>query len=471
MNRKLLALIAILGFAPPAAAFDVSATLSKPTAGRPQFGNKEAWPDLVGDEYFLKPKWPKGRTLIWPHAGKSFSRSAPRPDPLQPASWIDAATGNPAVAMPDMDTDIILPDANKPYKVIFKGAKHRVCRHLTVGRNATFEPGGGGALAVFGNVWIRPGGDLYVYRTLQLVGGRNTFFRNDWPADGALKKLHDSGGIVSFDPANPWSWRTHRTPCVCHFFRHDKPGATTEFLGYSSSRDEVHIMAGTLVVGRDSRFLCGGAAMISIGKGATLALMDGAMAGKTVNQFGVCLRMEGGSITAGLPDRPLRRDARVGLGYSNWMNLSFPDQRNSSRGNPHDYGRFSGSLSGALIGHPAKGADARLVVGWQRISAGGGGRDVKKTDGFHRTFAKLLPKITVWVDNDTKIANVRFEDVHRGGIVMPDVAAAAKWTNVSFGRGCLSKDPKELLREYRGKIVRDRPVDKLKPDRREYLTP
>ena len=259
---------------------------------------------------------------------------------------------------------------------------------------------------------------------------------------------------------------------MSHFFRHDKPGATTEFLGYSSSRDEVHIMAGTLIVGRDSRFLCGGAAMISIAKGAAVALMDGAMAGKTVNQFGLCLRMEGGSITAGLPDRPLRRDGHLGLGYSNWMNLTFPDQRDDSRrGYPHDYGRFSASLSGTLAAHPVKGADARLVVGWQRISAGGGGRGVNKTDAFNRTFAKLLPKITIWVDNDTKIANVRFEDLHRGGIVLPDAAAAAEWKNVSFGKGCLSKDAKKLIREYKGKIVRGRPVDKLKPDRKEYLAP
>ena len=471
MNKTLFVVIAVLGFAMRASALDVSAITSKPTADNPQFGNKEAWPNLVGDEYFLKQKWPKGRVLIWPHAGKSFGRSAPRPDPLNAGSWIDAATGKPADAMPDMDTDIILPDADKPYKVSFKGQKNRACRHLTVGRNATFEPGGGGSLSVFGNVWIRPGGTLYIYRTLKLVGSGHTFFRNDWPADGKLKKLHDTGAVVSFDPAdprkpNPWSWRTNRTPSVCHFFRHDKPGATTEFLGYSSSRDEVHIMAGTLIVGRHSRFLCGGAAMISTAKGAAVALMDGAMAGKTVNQFGSCCRMLGGSISAGLPDRPVKRDARLGLGYSNWMNLTFPDQKNSRRGNAYDYGRLSGSFSGTLIGHPAKGADARLVVGWQRISAGGGGRGVNKTDAFNRTFAKLLPKITIWVGAETKIANVRFDDLHRGGIVLPDRSIMKQWKDVTFGEGCLSRDLKELIREYKGKMNRGRPSESLKPEKK-----
>ncbi len=471
MNTARLVLTAAIAAAFPAHALDVKATTARPTADNPQFANKRAWPDLVGDEYFLKATWPKARLLIWPHAGRSFGRGEPKPDPLDPASWIDAATGQPADTAPDMNTDLLLPDADRPYRVSLKGQKNRACRHLTVGRNAIFEPGGGGSLAVFGNVWIRPGGTLYVYRTLKLAGGRNTFFRNDWPADGKLKKLHDTGAIVTFDPANPrkpnpWSWRTNRTPSVCHFFQHDKPGATTEFIGYSSTRDEARVLAGTLIVGRDSRFLCGGAAMLDVAKGAAIALMDGAMTGKTVNQFGSCCRVSGGSITAGLPDRPIKRDARLGFGYSNWMNLTFPDQKKGRRGNSYDYGRFSATLSGRLVAYPAKGSDARLVIGWQRISAGGGGRGVNKTDGFNQAFAKLQPKITIWVDPSAEVENVRFEDLHRGGIVVPDAAAVEKWKNVTFGDGCLSTDPKELIREYKGKMHRGRPMEPLKPEKR-----
>ena len=470
MKITLLTLVTIFSLALPAtglaAELDIKAITAKPTADNPQYNNKEAWPMLVGDEYFTKQKWDKARLLIWAHPGENG-------DPLAPANWIDAATGKPADALPDMETDVILPDADKPYKVSFKGQKNRACRHLTVGRNASFEPGGGGSIAVFGNVWIRPGGIFYVYRTLKLTGSHNTFFRNDWPADGKLKKLHDTGAVVSFDPANPrepnpWSWRTNRNPSVCHFFQHDKPGATTEFIGYSSSRDEVHVMAGTLIVGRDSRFLCGGAAQVTIHKDGAVALMDGAMAGKTVNQFGGCLSMQGGSITAGTPDRPIKRDARLGVGYENWMNLAFPDQREDGRG-PDSYGRFSALFSGKMIGYPAPGSEARLVVGWQRISAGGGGRGVVTTEGFNKTFAQLQPKITIWVGSGTEIENVRFEDLHRGGIVVPDAAAVEKWKNVTYGNGCLSKDPKEILREYKGEIIRGRPAERLTPDKK-YTT-
>ena len=471
MKKPLTIAIVVLGFAMSAYGLEIGAIKAKPTANNPQFDNKEAWPDLVGDEYFLKQEFPKTRLLIWPHAGKSFSRSNPAPDPLEPANWIDAATGRPAEMPIDKDTDLLVPDAGKPYKVSFKGQKNRACRHLTVGKNATFEPGGGGSLSVFGNVWIRPGGSLYVYRTLKLVGGKDTFFRNDWPADGKLKKLHDTRAIVPFDPANPkggnpWSWRTDKHPSICHFFQHDKPGKTTEFIGYSSSRDEVRIISGTLIVGRDSRFLNGGAAIIDVAKDASIALMDGAMAGKTVNQFGGCLRMQGGRLTAGTPDRPVTRDAHIGVGYCNWMNLSFPDQRVSRRGNSYDYGRFSATVSGKLIGYPAEGADARLVFGWQRICAGGGGRGVNATDGFNQVFAKLQPRITIWINPDTEIENLRFEDLHRGGIVLPDAAATQEWKNVTYGEGCLSRDPKALIREYTGKIERARPVEPLRPDKK-----
>jgi len=478
MKRTLIVTIATLAFALQASALDIKAITSKPTAHNPQYKDKKAWPDLVGDEYFLKQEFPKARLLIWPHAGKRFSRSNPGPDPLKPASWIDAATGQPAEAPIDMNTDLILPDARKPYKVIFKGQKNRACRHLTVGKNATFEPGGGGSLSVFGNVWIRPTGNLFVYRSVRLSGSRHTFFRRDWPEDGKLKKLHDTGAVAPFtvpqQKGNPWCWRARRADGnrgrVTYFFRHDKPGKTTEVRGFIMSSDEFRVLAGTFIVGRNSRFLCGGAATMEVNKGAAIALMDGAMAGHASNQFGSnCKLHEGGTVMGGTPDRPLRRDARYGVGYCNWMNLTFPD--NAGR-RVAAYGwSFSAYFSGKLIGYPAGGSDARLVIGWQRIRGGGGGRGVKATDGFNQVFAKLQPKITLWVGNDAVIENVRFEDLHRGGIVVPDAAAAAKWKNVTFGKGCLSTDAKELLREYKGKIVRGRPVDKLKPDRKEYLTP
>lgn len=58
------------------------------------------------------------------------SREVPRgSDPLAPASWIDAATGKPATAAIDMDTDLILPDSDKSYKVAFKAKGFKGIAH------------------------------------------------------------------------------------------------------------------------------------------------------------------------------------------------------------------------------------------------------------------------------------------------------------------------------------------------------
>ncbi|NQT89150.1 hypothetical protein HQ560_20440, partial [bacterium] len=70
MKKTHLVIAASLGFAFSASALDIKAITSKPTADNPQFGDKKAWPMLVGDEYFSKQEWPKTRVLIWGHPGK-----------------------------------------------------------------------------------------------------------------------------------------------------------------------------------------------------------------------------------------------------------------------------------------------------------------------------------------------------------------------------------------------------------------
>jgi len=465
MKNVLLTAAATIAFCTPAWALDIEAITAKPSADNPQYDDKEAWPMLVGDEYFLKRKWPEAkRLLIW---GLSDANGRSRHgDPRIPANWIDAATGRPVTELPDMDTDVILPDSDQPYNVrINRGAVLFTCRHLTLGRNATFKPTAGGGLRVFGNLWIRPGAKMYVYRTLCFVGDSDTFFRQDWPEDGKLRKLHDEGTALPYDPEQTRNDRPWWAGNVCRYFRHDKPGGTTEVIGFVKTEDEVRINAGTFIIGRDSRFLCGGTSTAMIGNGATLALMDGAMHGHASNQSRLdCSVAEGGAITAGTPDRPLRRDARLGIGYRNWMNMAFPDQPGGPRTGTTAYGGLAGSFSGKLIGYPATDSDAKLVVGWQRISYGGFGRGTKMTPDFKQAFATLPPKISVWIGKDAEVANVRFEDLHRGGIVLPNRAIMEKWKEVTFGDGCLSKDPDKLVREYEGRLLRGQPAEPLKPE-------
>ena len=46
-------------------ALNIKSVTARPTAANPRFDDKQSWPMLVGDEYFLKEKWEQGRTYIW----------------------------------------------------------------------------------------------------------------------------------------------------------------------------------------------------------------------------------------------------------------------------------------------------------------------------------------------------------------------------------------------------------------------
>jgi len=469
MQRTLLALITIFSFALQASALDIKPITGKPSASNPQYGDKKVWGMLVGDEYFPKQKWAKGRTFIWNvkksiEAGKG-SRGRRGPDGSDPSNWIDAATGKPATELPDMNTDLILPDSETPYKAALGAAdkKGSFCRHVTIGKNAAFSSWGARhhQFRLFGNLWIRPGGAMRTGQgNLVFAGDKHTFLRYDWPEDGVLKKLHDERAVSPYKKdgeiiKTPWGANTIGT-----YMRHDKAqGVSTEVIGFARLADEVGIKSGTFIVGRDSRFVTTGPSSVSINKGARVVLMDGAQCSHGQNQFvnrdwGV---QPGGQVTGGTPDRPLKRDAYMGVGYRNWMNLPVPKRPNDKKEIPtmadgtklyYAYLGANAMIKGDLIGYPAKGTNARLVVGWQRIASGGAGSWGRTDEAFQKVFPRIAPKIRIEIGTDARIENVRFDDLPRGGIVTSGGDIFKKWKNVSFGDACLSTDPKELIRQY-----------------------
>ena len=476
MKKTLFVLIAIFGFALPASALDIKAITAKPTADNPQYDNKEAWPTLVGDEYFQKEKWPKARLLIWNIHGSAENVGGRRGglDGRNPANWINAATGKPAKSIPDMDTDIIIPDADKPYAVAM-GVQNYACRHLTIGRNARFSVEGGGNFSIFGNVWVRNNGMLTSWRNTTFTGNLDTFLRQDWPEDGNLKKMHDERLVTPYAPKakNPWMQDGRRARSITTYMVHDKAsGKSTEVIGYVRVLDEVGIKSGKFIVGRDSRFISMGPAAVSINKGAKVVLMDGAQCSHGKNQFvnrdwNIA---DGAEVTGGTPDRPLRRDAYFGVGYRNWMNLPVPEPENRKKQPEqqtgakiyYGYAGYNALIKGDLIGYPAPGSNARMVVCWQRISSGGAGNWGRGDEAFKKVFPKIVPKIGLWISGTSKLQNVRFDDLHRGGIVVPSADAFnfKSWKNITFGDGCLSKYPKELFREVNPKKGQRQTPDK-----------
>jgi len=490
MKKTLFVLTAMLGFALPASALDIGAIAAKPTADNPQYQNKEAWPMLVGDEYFQKQKWEEGCTYIW-NVQKSIeassnSRRRTNPDATDPSNWIDAATGKPATELPDMDTDLILPESETPYKAALgdKNGKGAFCRHVTIGRGATFSSWGvrGHRFLLFGNLWIRPGGSMRTGQgSLVFAGDKHTFLRYDWPEDGVLKKLHDERAVSPYKVngeiiKTPWL-----ANCIGTYMAHDKAeGASTEVLGFARMADEVGIKSGTFIIGRDSRFVSTGPASVSINKGAKVVLMDGAQCSHGQNQFvnrdwGV---QAGAEVTGGTPDRPLKRDAYMGIGYRNWQNLPVPEPENhkpkpqTGAKKYYAYGGYNAMVQGDLIGYPAPGTNARLVVCWQRISSGGAGSWGRTDEAFQEVFPKFMPKIGIWVSGTSKIENVRFDDLCPGGIVTESMETIKSWKNVTFGDGCVSKDPKDLVRGYEAELAEtggSHPTSPLEP-KKQYTT-
>ena len=196
MKKTLFVLAAVLGFALPTNALDIGTIIAKPAADNPRFEDKEAWPMLVGDEYFRKQKWEEGRTYIW-NVQKSLEAAEASdrrhgPDATDPSNWIDAATGKPATELPDMETDLVLPDSDTPNKAALghEDTRGAFCRHLTIGKNATFSSWAARhrQFRLFGNLWIRPGGAI---RTGQ----------------GRLRPVPTLDDALSTEPPVPWPQR------------------------------------------------------------------------------------------------------------------------------------------------------------------------------------------------------------------------------------------------------------------------
>jgi hypothetical protein len=142
-----------------------------------------------------------------------------------------------------------------------------------------------------------------------------------------------------------------------------------------------------------------------------------------------------GALLAGTPDRPLTKDCFLGISFKNKKK----DPARKLRGSPHDYGLVV-LRGGRLAIHSADPSKARLVIGWHRqprsSGVGGDPRNVPR-------------KIDVVFLGDVRIDGIEFNDVRRGGILLPDPAVGAKWKHVFYGDNNAAEG-QELYRRYDG---------------------
>ncbi len=432
MKRILLALVTTTLIATPAARSQ-SATAEIPpkdpwylksiqapayaaaTAHEPNYNNKELWPVEMQQAAFVKQAWPKTRVLVWAKPGGGETK-----DGWEAKYWLE--NGKPATEPFDEDTDLVFPDfpSGMYWVHLTEGRKYQPAsfRHLTVGRGAGIV----GHFSVGGNTWIRQGGMVRYLDSC--VGKENTFLRND------------NGDIQLVD----------------HFHFKKGPTASCELIGKYSSDDNWQIYSGLMILAPDSQISAGNRTDPEVHESAALALMSGSYFTRRLNcDWGKDLIVNG-KFSAGLPDRPLTRDARLGLGYkSKGASINSTKSANRNPG-PDDFGLMV-SESGSFRVFTAAPAKARLIVNCHKLDQDWGQlgiimRDRHLDEAEGKARAGKVPKLSdMLLLGDADMSNVQFNDILKGGIRMTDPAKAKRWTNVTFGTHN-GGTPQELVSKY-----------------------
>jgi len=208
--------------------------------------------------------------------------------------------------------------------------------------------------------------------------------------------------------------------------------------------DEFRIYGGTMVVAADSEMHPGRNATPIIEKGCTLALMDGAWHGKIINQFDAADMICKGTISGGLPERPLTRNCTFSVGFKNWQPVKFSVEPRSEEDEEWNTRRTSLILhEGArMIVHSTDLSRARLICRWHQIVrtwaiANQVDRSPYWTNPvIRRQFDSVPRRIDLWCGPGVMLDGVLFEDLHAGGLMVADRSVPEAWRDVAFGPSC-----------------------------------
>lgn len=317
-------------------AWFVSATASpayaKATAHDPHFSVPGLWGDDVQATLYAKQTWPKGRVLVWAKPGTGAK------DGWDAKHWLE--DGKPATKGIDVDTDLVFPEGGTRYAVnLTDGRKYQPAafRHLTIGKLATVA----GHFSMRGNLWIKPEGNVMFLDSA--VGGGHTFWRNDNLTNG---------------------WGQRGLGLVDHFHFSKTADGSVEFIGIYSSDDNWQFHSGLFIVAGGSEIGMGNRTPPKIDKDATVAIMGGGYLTRRSNcDWGTDLTVEG-KLLAGLPARPLTRDARLGLGWKS-KGVFLGSNGGGRMPGPKDLG-MTVADSGSVVVHTSNPAKARLVIDCSR---------------------------------------------------------------------------------------------------------
>ncbi|MEX0652625.1 MAG: hypothetical protein WD534_02640 [Phycisphaeraceae bacterium] len=424
------------------------------TAADPHFDDERVWPHLTGKEYFLDTQWdePK-RTLAWAQPGTTGGRNGPL-DPYDPANWVNVETGEPAQSLPDRDTDVIIPASDESYEVNWRFAGHGnpewgpplEARHVTVGSNVHFAIVDG---EIYGNVWVQREGHFNVDVTMNLLGSKHTFYRND-----------NTGGSPSAVGSRDKSYL-----CQYLMFNKAEPDASAEFLGMFHSGDEFQVVSGTMIVGPDTVVEMGREGSPYIEKDGRIVLLDNAYLGKWSIDFHVTdLDLRGGTLQAGLPDRPLARDAIVRVSHKNHTAAQYSEPVSDEDGEiemaaERHFRRVPGILlqEGSTLRTYSTDIDqARLVITalpaeypitFLRPALGSRAYEDRAENPLRGAFMQWLTELPQGIDiavrENVTVEGVEFDGLRAQGLMVQNREAVDQWEKVFWGENNLA--PQEEL--------------------------
>ena len=182
-----------------------------------------------------------------------------------------------------------------------------------------------------------------------------------------------------------------------------------------------------MILAPGSTFKCGGPRnhRAPIFPGAELVLLSGATLGKTANQSMNLDVVVGGTLRAGLPERPLAEDCFLGLSYKpkgeggNYASFA-TDARADDRGMVVLEG-------GGIQVHSVDPAKARLVIHWHGLVDEEDDNEILSKGGTpHR--------IEIVILEDVQLDGVLFDHFLTGGIELGNPEIASTWKNIFFGK-------------------------------------
>ncbi len=387
------------GRRPTTRPFEAGAAYATASAHDPHYAERSVWPEWVERSAFAKEQWPKARVLVWAHAGKLVRRV----ELSEAGNWLEA--GRPAGSGPDRTTDVVFPAGAK---VSGNGAFE--ARHVTVAGEASVSATDAN---VYGNLWVKQGGKFSRGKGFFGSWDKSTFCRSD--NDGA-----------------------HFIPnMLVHNKRKD---VSTEWIGKWQTGDEVTVFSGRFIVAPDSTFMPTDRREFRVFSDGELVLLSGATFCTRGNCYAGNDIELNGALLAGTPERPLRRDCTLGLSFK-----SKPKQQNR-KGKPDDRGLVL-SDKGRIAVCSADPKTARLVFKWHRRP----NQTKPFKDGEPPEVVALPHGIDMVLMGRVDFDGVEFNDVLKGGILLPDPAARKGWKNVTFGKGNFGSEA-ELFARYTGRV-------------------